>query len=325
MPYHLEKVGRKYLVVTTATGKAHSKLPMTKKKAEAQLRILNNHTDVVEHLGGFIPEKAIGIIGDLALGFVTFGATDIYNLATAKEREAALAERERRRAALQEKEDNRKLKKLEEDLKRLEWQALYPDVDFKQRGEDVEQAIREEQKRRSGVGRVYTAEELKNAADIREADAQNKELSRRIYDIDRKNLTKQLNDERIAKQRQAAQEQNQQYLSGLNQESAALQRQVTNVKEATQKSRILQQQRFQDQKLFVTKANDIRRRDFFDQERATLEARQAMIDAEQRRQAIKAAAAQRAAAPPVPPAAAGTSQMVPTLGRRLPPSVLWHG
>jgi hypothetical protein len=314
---------------------------MTKKKAEAQLRILNAHTDVIEHVGGFIktgltPRQA-NLTTDLILSVATSGLSDLINLATGKEKkdEEYFSEQERRQAAAAywnarraERDEYDRMKKLEEEVKRLEFQALYPDVDFKQRGKDIQAAIREENKRRSGVGHVYTAEELSAAADVRKADAENKELSRMIYEAERKKLTKQLNDERIAKQRQTVNEQNQQYLSGLNQESAAVQRQTRNVKEAVEKARILQQQRFQDQKLFLTKANDIRRRDFFDKERATLEARRAMIDAEQRRQAIRAAAAQRAAAPPVaaePGPATTTSGMVPTLGRRLPPSVLWHG
>lgn len=41
MPFHLEKSGRGYYVVTTSTGKKHSLKPITKAKAEAQLKVLN--------------------------------------------------------------------------------------------------------------------------------------------------------------------------------------------------------------------------------------------------------------------------------------------
>lgn len=42
MPWHLEKSGRGYFVVTTSTGRKHSEKPITKAKAEAQLRILES-------------------------------------------------------------------------------------------------------------------------------------------------------------------------------------------------------------------------------------------------------------------------------------------
>lgn len=40
MPWHIEKSGKGYYVVTTSTGRKHSDKPITKLKAEAQLRIL---------------------------------------------------------------------------------------------------------------------------------------------------------------------------------------------------------------------------------------------------------------------------------------------
>jgi hypothetical protein len=42
MPYHLEKSGRGYYVITTSTGRKHSEKPISKAKAEAQLRILES-------------------------------------------------------------------------------------------------------------------------------------------------------------------------------------------------------------------------------------------------------------------------------------------
>jgi hypothetical protein len=42
MPWHLEKSGRGYYVVTTSTGRKHSLKPISKSKAEAQLRILES-------------------------------------------------------------------------------------------------------------------------------------------------------------------------------------------------------------------------------------------------------------------------------------------
>jgi hypothetical protein len=42
MPYHLEKSGRGYFVVTTSTGRKHSEKAISKAKAEAQLRLLES-------------------------------------------------------------------------------------------------------------------------------------------------------------------------------------------------------------------------------------------------------------------------------------------
>jgi len=42
MPYHIERSGRGYVVVTTSTGRRHSEKPITKMKAEAQLRVLES-------------------------------------------------------------------------------------------------------------------------------------------------------------------------------------------------------------------------------------------------------------------------------------------
>lgn len=40
MPWHLEKSGNGFKVVTNATGRSHSKKPLPKKRAQAQLRAL---------------------------------------------------------------------------------------------------------------------------------------------------------------------------------------------------------------------------------------------------------------------------------------------
>jgi hypothetical protein len=45
MPYHVEKSGRGYYVVTTSTGRKHSEKPISKLKADAQLRILESIKD----------------------------------------------------------------------------------------------------------------------------------------------------------------------------------------------------------------------------------------------------------------------------------------
>lgn len=49
MPYDLRKKGTGYVVVNTATGKEHSKKPIPKSRAEAQMRLLYG----IEH--GMVP------------------------------------------------------------------------------------------------------------------------------------------------------------------------------------------------------------------------------------------------------------------------------
>ena len=333
MPYHLEKVGRKYQVITTATGVPHSKAPMSKKKAEEQLRILNAHTDVVEHIGGaYTYDRDTGTLDDqgdrevfdkfaYGLGLIP-GVGTAMGIGQAADFLGATFKPSTPRDPIGEYLDARDqfyADSVEKHFNSERFQQLLKDLEKKNEAEDYSRAL---VRHRSGVDRVYTAKELDDAAKLRKQNEDNQKLGNLVYTLERKQLKEQVDAERIAKQRQAVQERQQQHLSGLNERSRAVQAQVTSARDAAQKSRILQQQRFQDQKLFVTKANDIKRQDFFSQDRALKEARQATIEAEQRRQAIKAAAASAGARPTPTPGSA--PQMIPTLGRRLPPSVLWH-
>jgi hypothetical protein len=40
MPYHIEKSGKGYYVITTSTGRKHSDKPISKAKAEGQMRAM---------------------------------------------------------------------------------------------------------------------------------------------------------------------------------------------------------------------------------------------------------------------------------------------
>ena len=51
MPYELKPKGAGYIVKNTETGKEHSKKPIPKSRAEAQMRLLQ----AIEH--GMIPKK----------------------------------------------------------------------------------------------------------------------------------------------------------------------------------------------------------------------------------------------------------------------------
>ena len=42
MPWHIEKSGKGYFVVTTSTGRRHSEKPISEARAKAQLRILES-------------------------------------------------------------------------------------------------------------------------------------------------------------------------------------------------------------------------------------------------------------------------------------------
>jgi hypothetical protein len=45
MPWHLQKSGTGYFVVTTSTGRKHSKKPISQEKAKAQLIALEINAD----------------------------------------------------------------------------------------------------------------------------------------------------------------------------------------------------------------------------------------------------------------------------------------
>lgn len=366
MPYHLEKVGRKYQVITTETGVAHSKKPISKKNAEAQLRILNAHMGVVERMGGFVntqgnlvgPQTSAENIGwEIISAAAPMGTLELASVAgnpvgalASIGAVSASTQEETQAAAQKQSNDINKLytalgiqspgnlyasqQAALDDKRVAQFDAYFNQPALQERMAKAAWAretsanvlakaradAQAERRRRSGVDKVYTDQEILDAVETQKKMAAQQAAANERYEFERKKLDAQLTAERLAKQRQAAQTQNQQHLAGLNQKSLAVQAQVTSAKEAMAKARILQKQRLQDQQLFLTKAADIKRQDFFDQERVAGEARQAMIAAEQRRQAIRAAA-QAGLSTPSPT----VTPMVPTLGRRLPPSVLWHG
>jgi hypothetical protein len=175
--------------------------------------------------------------------------------------------------------------------------------------------------------RDITEAELNQTVDVIQKNAQAQNLADALYNANRRDLVNQLNSERLAKQRLANEQRTEQNLAGLNQKSQIIQAQATSAKQALAQAKLLQQQRMKDQQLFLTKTNDIKRSDFFQKERQAQEAKQLMIQAEQRRQAIRATAQQIAAAATAPapntPNNVGEQgrQMIPTLGARLPPSL----
>lgn len=309
MPYELKKVGRKYQVITTATGKPHSKEPMSKKKAEAQLRVLNEHTDVVEHLGGSVGDKINNYINNMStMDKVEMGLmfTPVGNVVALGRLALGLMKRPTKTYAPTDYELLAR-----EAIEREDYKAR--EVADRELGELMRKAARQPK------FRDITDAEFEQSLAVMQNNVQKQNLADALYNAKKRELETQINSERLAKQRQAIQQQNEQATAGLNQKSQAIQAQVASAKDALAKSKILQQQRMKDQQLFLTKVNDIKRSDFFQKDRKEQEARQLMIEAEQRRQAIRAAAEQRASSVvPVPPQG---PLMVPTLGARLPPSL----
>ena len=326
MPYHLEKVGRKYKVITTETGVAHSKEPMTKKKAEAQLRILNRHTDVVQHLGGSVADKINHYIGNMSTmdkveaGLSLTGVGNAFTLARIAWGILHPNSGVDYSIPIISKEDlENRFSAIKEENKN---QLILDQLIFKEKNIQKMNDLKFNRFNDNGgpaASQPQTEEEWAAAMANIQKNADTESRAREFYDQGRQQIAAQANADRETKKLQAIQQQNQQHLSGLNQSSLAAQAQITNVKESLAKAKILQQQRKTDQQLFLTKANDIRRKDFFDQERIAGEARKTLIEAEQRRQAIKAAAQQQVLAASQPTSSA--PQMVPTLGRRLPPSI----
>jgi hypothetical protein len=316
MPYELKKVGRKYQVITTATGKPHSKEPMSKKKAEAQLRVLNEHTDVVEHLGGSVGDVINNYISNMStLDKVEMGLafTPVGNVFALGRLALNLMRRPTKTYAPTDYELMAR-----EAIEREEYKA----------NEAADRELGQLQRKlaRQPKFRDITDAEVNQSVEVMQKNAQAQNLADALYNANRRDLVNQINSERLAKQRLANEQRTEQNLAGLNQKSQIIQAQATSAKQALAQAKLLQQQRMKDQQLFLTKANDIKRSDFFQKERQAQEAKQLMIDAEQRRQAIRATAQQIAAAATVMPSTPNNvgeqgPQMIPTLGARLPPSL----
>jgi len=335
--YELEKVGRGYYVVNIVSRKRYSIKPMTKKAAKAQLRILEAAMEseevptlnIVEMIkeplkGGewnpFVVTRDNGPTQEqvssefdtamTVLGFVPGlgAASTIASLATTilpmipgfKKEETVItprtltAEETVIAMANAQQEADKRIKAAQQN-----YGVYIP----KHQLSDQE---------------LLSTLKSYNTQSIVEAQARQK------FDLQNKTLQSKLNAERQVANQTAINLQRQQYQSGLNTQSAAVQRSVTSINEAVKKAKILQAQKIADQQLFVTKVADINRKNFFDKERVDQEAKQALLNAERRRQAIKASVASASAPAPANATATG---MVPTLGRplNLPPSVLWFG
>lgn len=326
MPYHIEKIGNKFQVITTATGEPHSKKGMTKKAAEAQLRILNAHTSVVEHLGGamfglpsqkntnpssetnasnYLVTGANALITPLGLTLLGLADGKNYDIIQHTDTEALYN------------------KKNEEAANRFyaQQEAYYNSAEgIKQRNllqnaQKTADAVAQARIDRSGVNKVYTDAEIDAAIQAQELDQRKQLQAKTVYNLTQANLNARQNASRTLQARQTLQTQQQQAQQSLTDRMQASKNQYTSLKDSLSSAKLLQQQRLQQNDLFKTKADQIRQEDFFNQDRIAQQAKQSLIETEQRRQALRASAT---------PQPAGPAGQAGQTTRRLPPSILWH-
>lgn len=356
--YELEKVGRGYYVVNIASRKRYSIKPMTKKNAKAQLRILEaaqedevptlNIVELItqpdspdspdteqEKKGGawnpFVVTQDNGPTAeqfnkDADLAFEILGYVPGLGAASMIAQAGLFGYRQ-----LNPKPDvfqgipyhikypNWRPPTREEkfaELERRKQAKLLRESKYMPRAATTLEATRAPPPKKLTDEELLNTLKDYNVKTIAETQASQK------FDLQNKNIQSKLNAERQIANQTAINLQRQQFQSGLNTQSAIVQGRVTSINEAVKKAKILQAQKVADQQLFVTKVADINRKNFFDKERVDQEAKQALLDAERRRQAIRASVANASV-----PAAATGLQMQPTLGRplNLPPSVLWFG
>jgi hypothetical protein len=328
MPYHIEKIGNKFQVITTATGEPHSKKGMTKKAAEAQLRILNAHMSVVEHLGGAIfglpSQKNTDASSETnANSYMLTGANTLITplpltllgLATGKNYDII------------QHTDTEALynKKNEEDANRYyaQQEAYYKSAEYKKqqdllRNSEIDaQQVAQAKLDKSGVNKVYTDAEIDAAIRAQELDQRKQLQAKTVYNLTQANLNARQNASRTLQANKNLQTQQQQAQQSLTDRLNASKNQFTSVKDSLTNARQIQQRQIQDNQLFKTKADQIRQEDFFNQDRIAQQAKQSLVEAEQRRQALKASATQQQQQQQVQAPALQTT-------RRLPPSILWH-
>lgn len=329
MPYHLEKVGSKFKVITTETGEPHSKKGMTKKNAEAQLRILNAHKSVVEQLGGAMfglpSQKNTNASSETnASDYLVTGANilvtplDLTILGLADGKNYDIIQHTDTEALYN--------KKNEEAANRFyaQQEAYYKSAEgikqqnLLQNAQKTAQQVAQAKLDKSGVNKVYSEKEIQAAINAQELDQRKRTQAKIVYDLTQQNLNARQNASRTLLASKNLQTQQQQSMQSLTDRMQASKNQYTSLKDSISSATLLQQQRLQQNDLFKTKADQIRQEDFFNQDRIAQQAKQSLIEAEQRRQALRASSAQQQQQVQAqhPPA----SQTM----RRLPPSILWH-
>jgi len=302
MPYALQKVGRKYFVITLETGKTHSKEGMKKKDAEAQLRILNAAAEPELSGGAIIKNCGINAKGKEALNVMQYvditGISALVNFVDDLSKSDCTA----RRGYVPPTDEERA-----EILANERWRSGNRFVQ-----QDI---LKEYANQKAGIGRVYTEDELQAAQNTAEANLLRAEAAAKRYDLHQKMTRASSESSRTVGALKTSLEQQIAAKRGAEAEAAAKAAQAQAQTQAFATAREKQQALAETNTGFRTKAIQIAREDFFAQERLDVQARQAALEAEQRRNALRASVA---ATPP----RSAPAIVRPAVGFRLPPPVL---
>lgn len=301
MPYALQKVGRKYQVITVETGKTHSAQPMKKKDAEAQLRILNAAAES-ELTGGIFKSCGINEKGKQALNIMQY--VDITGISALVNTIDDLSKSECGEAYKAPTPE-----RLAEMLIDERWRSGNKFVQ-----QDI---LKQYADQKAGLGRVYTEDELQAAQNTAEANFLRAEAAAKRYELHQKmSRTTDASKRSLAAMKTDLE---QQIAAKRATEAAAVARaaQAQAQAQAFATAREKQQALAEINTGFRTKAIQIAKEDFFAQERLDQQAREAALEAERRRNALRASTP---GSPGSPLSALPTVK--PTVGFRLPPPVL---
>jgi hypothetical protein len=340
MPYALQKVGRKYQVVTVETGKTHSKEPMKKKDAEAQLRILNaaqEESKAQEQEGGFLfslGKKTANTLSEKP-PWRSSGSSGLVSSPDAVFKNCGINEKGKQALNIMQYVDITGISALVnfvDDLSKSDCSnsGYVPPTD-----EEVAEMLANERWRsgnkfiqqdilkqyadqKAGVGRVYTEDELQAAQNTAEANLLRSEAAAKRYELHQKmSRTTDASKRNLAAIKTDLE---QQITAKKATEAAAAARAAAEKTQAQAfaTAREKQQALAEINTGFRTKAIQIAKEDFFAQERLDQQAREAALEAERRRNALRASTMGQ----PGAPASAAAAPTVRPIGFRLPPPVL---
>lgn len=302
MPYALQKIGRKYQVITVETGKTHSKEPMKKKDAEAQLRILNAAAESELSGGAIIKNCGINDQGKQALNIMQY--VDITGISALVNFIDDLSKSDCSNSGYVPPTDE----ELAEILANKRWRSGNKFIQ-----QDI---LKEYANQKAGIGRVYTEDELQAAQNTAEANFLRAEAAAKRYELHQKmSRTADASKRSLAAMKTDLEQQ----IAGKRATEAAA---VARAAQAQAQAQAFATAREKQQALaetntgFRTKAIQIAKEDFFAQERLDQQAREAALEAERRRNALRASVTPATVPVQQPPT------VRPTVGFRLPPPVL---
>jgi len=319
MPYALQKVGRKYQVITIETGKAHSKSPMTKKDAEAQLRILNAALEGGQLAGEQTDEQfrkdydtAMTVLGFVpGLGVASIIGSVVPQLFDAfrPEPDVFVGDPVARRSQEQLRKDT------QEALDRQHQNYLIKSNQTRAAESNLTATMRAAQKLRdkSGIDKVYSEAEIQAAVDAADRQQLESQRAASLYSQQQKLRAAQEASKRRFGETAALVKQQAQAATGYATAASGMAAQSAAMKQAILDAKQTQIEQAAKNQEFRTKAVQIAKEDFFASDRLAQQARQSQLEAERRRQEIRARALATAPAPETMPV---------VRPRRLPPSIL---